>query len=135
MTATATIRIVLADDDDLVREMLSGLLEDLGYHVVSTSADGRSAIDQCLAVLPDVVLLDHRMPRMSGAEAALELHDRLPGLPVIILSAYDDAGLQQAARRSGVFRYLVKGCTATEISDAITAAVAARVSMPTAQAS
>lgn len=135
MTATTTIRIVLADDDDLVREMLSGLLDDLGYEVVSSSADGRTAIEQCLADRPDVVLLDHRMPTMSGAEAALELRDRLPELPVIILSAYDDAGLQQAARRSGVFRYLVKGCTAAEISDAISAAVAARAVLDCAQAS
>lgn len=126
MTTTETIRVVLADDDTTVREMLVGLLEDLGYAVIAAAADARSAIEHCLSEPPDVVLLDHRMPLLSGSDAAAELHQRVPGLPVIILSAYDDPGLQSAASQAGVFRYLVKGCTAAEISAAISDAVLPR---------
>lgn len=126
MTQLERLRVVVADDDARLLEMLSGLLDDLGYEVTAAVPDGRAAVDRCLRDRPDVVLLDQRMPVMSGIEAAEQLHRYAPGLPVVILSAYDDAGLQDAARDAGAVSYLVKGCTASEISEAIDRAVGTR---------
>lgn len=126
MTQLERLRIVVADDDARLLEMLSGLLDDLGYEVTAAVHNGRAAVDRCLRDRPDVVLLDQRMPVMSGIEAAEQLHRRFPDLPVVILSAYDDAGLQDAARDAGAVSYLVKGCTASEISEAINRAVGVR---------
>ncbi|MBE7187098.1 ANTAR domain-containing response regulator [Jatrophihabitans endophyticus] len=117
-----SLRLVVADDDELLREMLSGLLGDLGYEVVAAVGDGAAAVQASLEHRPDLTLLDHRMPVLTGIEAARQLHDRLPALPTVILSAYDDVGLQRAARDAGATSYLVKGCTAAQIAEAIEAA-------------
>lgn len=122
--------VIVADDDVHVREMLVGLLDDLGYRVVGAFAEAAGAVRACVAEPPDVVLLDHRMPGMSGTEAAAVLRGMVPDLPVIVLSAYDDAGLQRAARDAGVSAFLVKGCTAQDISEAIDNAVRRRRGMP-----
>lgn len=119
MTDRERLRVVVADDDERLLEMLSGLLDDLGYEVTAALPDGRAAVEHCLRDRPDLALLDQRMPVMSGIEAARQLNRLAPGLPVLILSAYDDAGLQEAARGAGAVTYLVKGCTASEISTAI----------------
>jgi len=131
MTAARSVRpvrLVVADDDERLRDMLVGLLDDLGYEVVGSYPDGLRAIEHCRVSRPDVVLLDHRMPGLSGAETAQRLHELDASLPVLILSAYDDAGLQNAARQSGVVDYLVKGCTAAEITAAIDLAAGPRLS-------
>ena len=123
MTGRA-LRLVVADDDDMLRDMLSGLLGDLGYDVLAAVADGAAAVQACVEQNPDVALLDHRMPVLTGIEAARQLHQHLPMLPIVILSAYDDAALQRAARDAGATKYLVKGCTAAQIAEAIEAAFA-----------
>ncbi len=112
-------RLLVADDDERLLTMLAGLLEDLGYDVAATAPDGRSAVDRCLSDPPDVAILDQRMPGLSGIDAAKELKQRLPQLPIVILSAYDDPGLQEAALQAGVATYLVKGCSAAEIAAVI----------------
>ena len=68
---------------------------------------------------PDVVLMDLRMPEMSGIEAAAVLQESMPGLPVILLSAYDDPGLQERAAAAGVNTYLIKGCSAQSLNTAV----------------
>lgn len=120
-----SIRVVVADDDDRLRDMLVGLLEDLGYDVTGSFPDGAAAIAFCASTPPDVVLLDHRMPQLSGAETAARLRAEHADLPVVMLSAYDDPGLQTAARQAGACAYLVKGCTAREITETLSAAVSA----------
>lgn len=126
------LRLVVADDDDLLREMLSGLLGDLGYDVVAAVADGDAAVRACLELRPDLALLDHRMPVLTGIEAAGRLHQQLPALPTVILSAYDDDGLQRAARDAGATNYLVKGCTAAQIAEAIESSYASVARTPAA---
>jgi CheY-like chemotaxis protein len=118
--------VIVADDDERVREMLVGLLDDLGYRVAAAFPEAPAAIAACVDDPPDVVLLDYRMPGMSGTEATTRLRELVPALPVVLLSAYDDAGVQEAARAAGASAFLVKGCTAQEISDAIDEAVGGR---------
>jgi DNA-binding NarL/FixJ family response regulator len=113
------VRIVVADDDEGLRGILVGLLDDLGYQVEGAFGDAGAAIARCVSDTPDLVVFDQRMPGMSGLEAARTLQGLLPELPVILLSAYDDAGLQSAATAAGVSAYLVKGCSAADIVAAV----------------
>ena len=120
-------RLVVADDDDQLLDMLVLLLEELGHEVLATGRTGAEAVDAALREDPDVVLMDLRMPEMSGIEAASALRSAAPRLPVVLLSAYDDAGLQEAAADAGVVGYLVKGCSARSLQGAIEQAEASRV--------
>ena len=113
------LRVALADDEGLIVESLERLLVESGYDVVGTAADGPGAVDMAERLRPDVLLLDLRMPGLTGIEVAALLQKTLPALRVIILSAYDDAGLQLAAERVPVAAYLVKGCSARAIFRAI----------------
>lgn len=118
----SSIKLVLADDDVDLLEMLEGLVGDLGYDVVGTAGNGLEALAVVLRTEPDVVLLDLRMPFMTGTEVAMELRRERPQTPVILLSAYDDRSLQKFAAQAGVREFLVKGCSAREITAAIEAA-------------
>ena len=121
----APVRVVVADDDERLRDMLVGLLDDLGFDVIGSVPDGPSVLESCRRAVPDVVLLDNRMPGLSGSDTAARLREEHPQLPVVMLSAYDDPGLQAAARQAGAVAYLVKGCSASEIADTLDAAAGA----------
>jgi DNA-binding NarL/FixJ family response regulator len=117
-------RIVLADDAPTLLEALRQLLQEAGYDVVGTGTDGEQAIALVDALQPDLLIADLRMPKHNGLDVARLLHERRPDLPVIILSAYDDPGLQMEAERIPVAAFLVKGCSARLIFGAIDAALA-----------
>jgi CheY-like chemotaxis protein len=121
---TATLRLVVADDDPDVLTALVALLEELGYVVAATATDGAAAVAAALREQPEVVLLDVRMPVLSGLEAAAQLRERAPQLPLVLLTAYADQALQAEARALGVRGFLVKGCSARAIVAALDAAVA-----------
>jgi DNA-binding NarL/FixJ family response regulator len=115
-------RLVVADDDVELLEMLVLLLEELDHEVLATGRNGREAVAAAVRERPDVVLLDLRMPEMSGLEATELLREVAPELPVVLLSAYDDPGLQERAAAAGVHTYLVKGCSAQSLHAAVEAA-------------
>jgi two-component system response regulator PrrA len=125
-TTTALARIVVADDDERVLQSLAALLRDAGYDVVATATDGPSAVDAIVESRADLAIVDFRMPDMSGVEVAEAFRRAFARVPVIVFSAYDDAGIQAAARAAGVRAYLVKGCPADEIFAAIEAALGPR---------
>lgn len=108
-------RVVVVDDDNDLAQELAALFADVGYEVTGVALDARGGIDLVETTRPDVVLMDVRMDGMSGTEAADLLRLRYPDLPVVMLSAYDDEGIVDAARRANAAAYLVKGCTATEL--------------------
>jgi DNA-binding NarL/FixJ family response regulator len=112
-------RIAVVEDDVELRDMLVGLLEDLDHEVVVARGDAIDLVGVCRTAGPDVVILDQRLPHVSGLDAAARLKAEFPDLPVIMLSAYDDRSLQEAAVAIGVSSYLVKGCTASELDHAI----------------
>jgi len=117
--ATKPCRVLLADDEEIILHSLSELLKESGFDVVGTAPDGEAALSMAESLHPDVLVADLRMPRMTGLEVATALRASRPDLPVIILSAYDDVGLQLAAERIPVAAYLVKGCSSREIFGAI----------------
>jgi DNA-binding NarL/FixJ family response regulator len=120
--AADPIRVLLADDQRVVREgleMLLGLLP--GIEVVGAAADGEEAVRLAVARAADVVLMDLRMPRMDGIEATRRLADARPAVRVIALTTYADEPTVLSALRAGARGYLTKDAGAEEISRAIAA--------------
>ena len=83
---TNPIRVLIAEDDDNARSLLSDLLTTFGYDVVAQVANGSAAVEQARSVHPDVVLLDVHMPDGSGIDAAREITRELPGCAVVLFS-------------------------------------------------
>jgi DNA-binding NarL/FixJ family response regulator len=126
-------RIVVVDDDPGFREMLRGMLEDQGFDIVGEAEDGRAAVDVTEELTPDVVLMDLRMPKLSGIEASRSIKALLPMVQIIILSAYEDAGLKRGADEAGVYCYLIKGCPPSMIKDVLEFAWSYKVGLEDAE--
>ncbi len=116
-------RVIIADDESLIRMDLREMLTNLGYLVVGEVADGKSAVNQARELRPDVVIMDIKMPDMDGIEAAgILTQERVA--PVVLLSAYSQRELVQRAREAGVIAYLVKPYREEELTPAIEIALA-----------
>jgi two-component system response regulator NreC len=114
------IRILLADDHNVMRKGLRLLLESQpGFSVVGEASDGHQAVEQAEATKPDVVVLDIAMPRLSGTEAAQRIGELLPGTSVIILSMHSDEGYVMRALKAGAKGYLLKDAAEGDLVEAI----------------
>ena len=102
-----TLRIVVADDEQDMREYYQRLLPRLGHQVVGTASNGQELIELCRTTLPALVITDIKMPVMDGIEAAIQIYRERP-VPVILVSAYHDAELIARAEADHVQGYLVK---------------------------
>jgi DNA-binding NarL/FixJ family response regulator len=121
------IRVLITDDQRVVRDGLSILVSLIdGVEVVGTAADGIEAVDRAQRELPDVVLMDLRMPGMEGAEATRRIRSTLPSTQVLVLTTYADDESLFAALRAGARGYLTKDASAEEIERAIRALAAGR---------
>ncbi|MGD1059402.1 MAG: response regulator transcription factor [Solirubrobacteraceae bacterium] len=121
------IRVLITDDQRVVRDgltMLVGLIE--GVEVIGTASDGVEALARAKAELPDVVLMDLRMPHMEGAQATREIVAALPGTRVLVLTTYADDESLFPALQAGARGYLTKDASAEEIEQAIRAVAAGR---------
>ena len=114
-----TPRVVLADDNPALRRVLEDVLTTGGFDVVGVAADGEEAVELALAHRPDAVLLDVRMPKLTGIAATEAIRRELPATRVVLLSAYDDALLQSSGTSAGAVRYLIKGCRAADLLGAL----------------
>ena len=116
------IRVVLADDQRVVREGLGTLLGLLdGVEVVGTAADGQEAVELARRLDPDIVLMDLRMPRCDGIEATRRLAAARVRARVVVLTTYADDASVLAALRAGARGYLTKDAGADEIRMALEA--------------
>ncbi|MCU0490208.1 MAG: response regulator [Chloroflexaceae bacterium] len=100
-------RILIADDESIIRMNLRESLTELGYLVVGEAGDGLSAINLTRQLRPDLVILDVKMPRMTGLEAA-QVIGKEDLAPVLLITAYCDREQVMQAREAGVLGYLVK---------------------------
>jgi response regulator NasT len=123
VTSQAATRIVIADDEALIRMGLRAMLEDKGYRVVGEAGDGARAVDLARKLRPDLVFLDVKMPEMDGIAAAARIQQTRP-TPVILLTAYSERELVQQAQRSGVLAYLVKPVKEADLVPTIEVALA-----------
>ncbi len=116
-------RIIIADDESLIRMDLREMLTNLGYLVVGEVGDGRSAVNLARELRPDIVIMDIKMPDMDGIEAARILTEERVA-PVLLLSAYSQQDLVTRAREAGVAGYLVKPFRESDLTPAIEVALA-----------
>jgi AmiR/NasT family two-component response regulator len=115
---SAPCRIIIADDESLIRLDLREMLVHLGYDVVGEAGDGRSAIELARKLRPDLVIMDIKMPDLDGIAAAEALTaDRIA--PVVLLTAYSDQALVDRAREAGVVGYVVKPFREAELMPVI----------------
>ena len=115
-------RVIIADDESLIRMDLREMLTNQGYLVVGEVGDGRSAVNLARELRPDIVIMDIKMPDMDGIEAAkIMTEERIA--PVLLLSAYSQQELVQRARQAGVAGYLVKPFRESDLPPAIEVAL------------
>lgn len=115
-------RILVVDDDRLVLASIADMLIAAGYRVLKATS-GAEAMELCAEVPPDLVVMDVRMPGMSGIEATRAIREKA-AVPVLFLSAFDDCETVRDAIAEGGLSYLVKPVGATQLAAAIEAALA-----------
>jgi response regulator NasT len=113
-------RIIIADDESLIRTDLKELLEDSGHSVIAEARDGKEALELVSQNDPDIVILDIKMPELDGIDVANLISKQYP---VIILTAYSESHLIERARTAGVMAYLSKPFREEDLSPAIELAV------------
>lgn len=114
------VRLLLVDDQRLMREGLHTLLEmEPGLTVAGEADNGQEALDAYAELLPDVTLMDVRMPVMDGVEATRRLRARWPAARVIILTTFDDDEYVFEGLRAGALGYLLKDVSIQELAEAI----------------
>ncbi|MEV2240666.1 response regulator transcription factor [Micromonospora sp. NPDC049891] len=112
-------RVVVVDDQTLIRQGIRGLLEVAGVDVVGEADDGRAALTVIARTSPDVILLDLRMPQFDGIWTLERLRAENIDIPVLVLTTFDDDELVLAALRSGARGYLLKDVTLEQLTRAI----------------
>jgi two-component system, response regulator PdtaR len=116
-------RVVIAEDEALIRLDLVSLLEDAGYEVVAAVADGQAAIEAVELLKPDLVLMDVAMPILDGVTAASKITEQKLA-PVVMVTAYSQVELVERAADAGAMGYLVKPVAPTSLVPAIEVAIA-----------
>lgn len=115
-------RVIIADDESIIRADLKEMLTNLNYLVVGEVGDGQSAVNLARELRPDVILMDIKMPNMDGIDAAKILTEEQIA-PVVLLTAYGQKELVDRAKEAGVVGYLVKPFRETDLLPAIEVAL------------
>ncbi|HIL57904.1 MAG TPA: response regulator transcription factor, partial [Rhodothermales bacterium] len=109
MRLPVPLRVLIADDSAVVRQLLADRLGDLSdVEVVGIAVDGAEAVDQAVAVRPEVVLLDLQMPRMSGLQALRTIREQAPEVRVIVLTNHADSVYRRTCLAAGALDFLDK---------------------------
>jgi len=117
-----SLRILIADDESIIRLDLKNILLGMGHNVVAEASDGKSAVELARAGKLDLAVLDIKMPEMDGLDAAKIITDEKI-CPVLLLTAYSQKDLIDRAKEAGVFGYLVKPFKETDLLPAIEIAI------------
>ena len=116
--AAKDVRILIAEDETIIRMDLRALLEAAGFEVCAEARDGVEAVELARTQQPDLAVLDVKMPRLDGIEAAKRILDERP-IPIVMVTAYAERELVSRAVEAGVFGYLVKPFRETDLLPAI----------------
>jgi DNA-binding NarL/FixJ family response regulator len=120
MTGQPSVKVLVVDDQQLMRDGISSLLSiQAGIEVIGTAANGQEAIEQALALSPDVILMDVRMPVMNGITATEQIRRQLPTCQVLMLTTFDDEKDIIKALTAGASGYLLKDIPAQDLAQAI----------------
>jgi len=115
------LRILLVDDDAMMRDGLRAVLTDRGFEVVGEASDGLDAIRLALTLNPDVIVMDISMPTLNGIDGAREILKIVPKAKIIVLSMFVEKRYVLACLRAGVAGYVVKSKAASSLLEAIDA--------------
>lgn len=118
------MRILIADDNAVMRAVLRALLRDEGYDVIGEAADGAAAVDMAKRLAPDIVCLDIVMPKADGLQALQEIRAALPAVVVLMVSGNADRESVAAAVAGGAFGYILKPFNAARVIDTMKKAAA-----------
>lgn len=121
-TADKPRRVLVAEDEALIRLDLAEMLREEGYDVVGEAGDGQEAVDMAEKLRPDLVIMDVKMPRRDGIDAASEIASKRIA-PIVVLTAFSQRDLVERARDAGAMAYLVKPFNVTDLIPAIEVAV------------
>ncbi len=121
-TGATPLRVVVAEDETIIRMDLRERLENLGYQVVGDASDGETAVNLARQTRPNVVVMDIKMPVLDGISAA-ETLTRENIAPVVLVTAFSDQGLVQKASEVGVMAYVIKPLRDNDLRPAIEVAV------------
>jgi len=117
--AEGPVRIVVADDHQIVLQGLKSILDREGFEIVGEASDGGEAVSRALELQPDLVVLDIGMPVMTGIEAAAEIRKSIPSAKLILLTVHTENRYILEALRSGIRGYVLKSRAAGELIEAI----------------
>jgi two-component system, response regulator PdtaR len=117
-----SLRILIADDESIIRLDLKKILEGMSHRVVAEAGDGRTAVELARTTPIDLAILDIKMPEMDGLDAAKTITEEKV-CPVLLLTAYSQQDLIDRAKEAGVFGYLVKPFKETDLLPAIEIAI------------
>jgi response regulator NasT len=115
------MRVLVGEDETLIRLDLRGMLETAGFEVCAEAGDGEEAVELARTEQPDLAVLDVKMPKLDGIETARRILDERP-IPIVIVSAYTEASLVARAAEAGVFGYLAKPFREEDLLPAIATA-------------
>jgi response regulator NasT len=115
------MKVLIAEDETLIRLDLRGMLENAGLEVCAEAKDGVEAVELAGSADPDVAVLDVKMPRLDGIEAARRILDERP-MPIVIVSAFTEQSLVDKAAEAGVYGYLAKPFREEDLLPAIATA-------------
>ena len=115
-------RVLIAEDEALIRLDLAEMLREEGYQVVGEAGDGQEAVDLAESLRPDLVIMDVKMPRRDGIDAAAEIAAKRIA-PVVLLTAFSQRDLVEKARDAGAMAYLVKPFSISDLMPAIEVAL------------
>lgn len=115
-------RVLIAEDEALIRLDLAEMLREEGYEVIGEAGDGQEAVELAESLRPDLVIMDVKMPRRDGIDAASEIASKRIA-PIVILTAFSQRELVERARDAGAMAYLVKPFSITDLVPAIEVAV------------
>ena len=120
-----TERILIVDDELNVRHLLSEVVRKAGYEP-HQAENGLEGVEKCRLLKPEVVLMDLRMPVMEGMEAFAIIHEEMPEVQVVLLTAFGNVGIAMEAMKRGAFDYLVKPANVAEVRTVIERALTVR---------
>jgi len=123
MAEQDVVRVVVADDEAVIRMGLTQIVTSLGHRVVGTAANGETALEVTQRLKPDLLLLDIKMPVIDGLTVAEKLAEKMP-LPIIMLTAYSERTLIERAANASVMGYLVKPIHENKLGPTIEVALA-----------